>query len=113
MFHLFHSLFLLEDQDFTATIYSQFDYIHVTKVSNFEGGKLLIRVRCTGPYSLQVTGRSILDFTYQLSSVENLETGESKRLLGSPVKGNKAFIPKNIINYYYYCILFAMVYTLF
>jgi len=59
----------------------------VTEVGNFESGALMISVRCTGPYSLQVTGRSTLDFTYQLSSVENLETGESKRLLGSPLKG--------------------------
>lgn len=59
----------------------------MTEVGNFKNGSLVISVRCTGPYSLQVTGRSTLDFTYHLSSVENLETGESKRLLGSPVKG--------------------------
>lgn len=54
----------------------------------------MIRVRCTGPYSLQVTGRSVLDFTYQLSSVENLESGEKKQLFGSPVKGNKVILSK-------------------
>jgi len=82
----FHSPFP-EKQPFTAKVYSQFDDIHVTEVGNFKSGPLVISVRCTGPYSLQVTGRSTLDFTYQLSSIENLETGESRRLLGSPVKG--------------------------
>lgn len=98
MLHSSHSLFS-ENQPFTAKVYSQFDYIHVTEVGNFKSGPLVIRVRCTGPYSLQVTGRSTLDFTYQLSSVENLETGESKRLLGSPVKGNGIFNPTNIVSY--------------
>ena len=66
----------------------QFNRVHVSEVGSFEGGPLEIRVRCIGPYSLQVTGRSVLDFSYQLSAVQNPETGETKRLLGSPVKGN-------------------------
>ena len=92
MFRSFHSPFS-ENQPFTAKVYSQFDYIHVTEVGNFKSGPLMISVRCTGPYSLQVTGRSTLDFNYQLSSVENLEIGESKRLLGSPLKGDGIFNP--------------------
>ena len=87
MLRSFHSPFA-ENQPFTAKVYSEFGSIHVTEVGNFKNGPLVISVRCDGPYSLQVTGRSTLDFTYHLSSVENLETGESKRLLGSPVKGN-------------------------
>lgn len=88
-----------ENQPFTAKVYSQFDYIHVTEVGNFKSEPLVISVRCTGPYSLQATGRSTLDFTYQLSSVENLETRESKRLLGSPVKGNGILNLTNIVSY--------------
>ena len=81
------------NQPLTAKVYSHFDYIHVTEVGNVKSGSLMISVRCTGPYSLQVTGRSTLDFTYQLSSVENREIGESKRLLGSPLKGYGTFNP--------------------
>ena len=98
----FHSPFPENHEPFRAKVYSQFDDIHVTEVRNFKNGPLVISVRCTGPYSLQVTGRSTLDFTYQLSSVENLETGESKRLLGSPVKGNGIiFQPHNILSVTY------------
>lgn len=65
----------------------EFDRVHVTQVGSFEGGPLEVRVRCAGPYSVQVTGRTILDFTYQLSSVHT-DTGQTKPLLGSPIKGN-------------------------
>ena len=68
-----------------------FQRIQVTEVGSFQGGPLEIRVRCTGPYSLQVTGRSTLDFTYQLSVVKNTDTGETRPLLGSPVKGMETF----------------------
>ena len=61
--------------------------VHVTETGSFEGGRLEIRVRCTGPYTLQVTGRSALDFTYQLSLVENTDTGTTRSLLGEPVIG--------------------------
>lgn len=67
------------------------DRIQVTEVGSFEGGPLEIRVSCTGSYSLQVTGRTTLDFTYQLSVVKNIDTGETRPLLGSPVKGMATF----------------------
>lgn len=73
----------------TVKMTREFDRIHMTEVGSFGGGRLEIRVRCTGPYSLQVTGRSTLDFTYQLSLVDNINTGETRPLLGSPVKGIK------------------------
>lgn len=61
--------------------------IHVTEVESFEGGPIEIRVWCNGPYSLQVTGRSALDFTYQLSSIDNADTNGAKPIHGDPVKG--------------------------
>lgn len=61
--------------------------IHVTEVENFEGGPIEIRVWCNGPYSLQVTGQSALDFTYQLSSIDNADTNNAKPIHGDPVKG--------------------------
>ena len=78
-----------ENQPITVKMKREYDHIQVTEVGvgSFEGGPLEIRVRCTGPYSLQVTGRSALDFTYHLSSVHNTDTGETKPLLGSPVRG--------------------------
>ena len=75
----------------------EFNRIHMTEVGSFEGGRLEIRVRCTGPYSLQVTGRSTLDFTYQLSLLDNINTGETKPLLGSPVKGINMFYSRKIL----------------
>lgn len=75
--------------------------IHVTEVRSFEGGPIEIRVWCTGPYSLQVTGRSALDFTYQLSSMDNADTNDIKPIHGDPVKGiiRKYNIVVNIWNY--------------
>lgn len=54
-------------------------------------------MQCTGPYSLQVTGRSVLDFSYQLTTVHDTETAQTKRLLGSPVKGNAPSLPENCL----------------
>ena len=44
-------------------------------------------VSCVGPYTLQVTGFSPLDFTYQLLDVEDLERGITRRVVGNPLRG--------------------------
>ena len=69
--------------------------MHVTEVGSFKGGPLEVRVQCTGPYSLQVTGRSVLDFSYQLTTVHDTETAQTKRLLGSPVATNTLILIAN------------------
>ena len=38
----------------------EFNRIHMTEVGSFEGGRLEIRVRCTGPYSLQVNLKEVI-----------------------------------------------------
>ena len=59
----------------------------VLEVSNLVSGLLNITVSCVGPYTLQVTGFSPLDFTYQLLDVEDLERGITRRVVGNPLRG--------------------------
>ncbi|XP_068754440.1 von Willebrand factor A domain-containing protein 7-like isoform X2 [Montipora capricornis] len=92
-----------ENKPITINMMKDLNRVHVTETGSFEGGRLEIRVRCTGPYTLQVTGRSALDFTYQLSLVENTDTGTTRSLLGEPVIGqtmifNIAFTKPHLLN---------------
>lgn len=57
------------------------------EVTNLFSGLLKITVSCNGPYTLQVTGSSPLDFTYQLLDVEDLERGTTRRIVGNPLRG--------------------------
>lgn len=57
------------------------------EVTNLFSGLLKITVSCNGPYTLQVTGSSPLDFTYQLLDVEDLERGTTRRVVGNPLRG--------------------------
>ena len=59
----------------------------VLEVSNLVSGLLNMTVSCVGPYALQVTGFSPLDFTYQLLDVEDLERGITRRVVGNPLRG--------------------------
>ena len=57
------------------------------EVTNLFIGLLKITVSCDGPYTLQVSGSSPLDFTYQLLDVEDLERGTTRRVVGNPLRG--------------------------
>ena len=59
----------------------------ITEASNLISGTLKLAVFCVGPYTLQVTGSSPLDFTYQLLDVEDLERGTTRRVVGNPLRG--------------------------
>ena len=59
----------------------------IVEVTSLVSGSLKLTVTCNGPYSLQVTGFSPLDFTYQLLDVEDLERGTSRRVVGNPLRG--------------------------
>lgn len=59
----------------------------ILEVSNLVSGLLNMTVSCFGPFTLQVTGFSPLDFTYQLLDVEDLERGITRRVVGNPLRG--------------------------
>ena len=59
----------------------------ILEVSNLARGLLNMTVSCVGPFTLQVTGFSPLDFTYQLLDVEDLERGITRRVVGNPLRG--------------------------
>ena len=59
----------------------------IVEVTSLVSGSLKLTVSCNGPYSLQVTGSSPLDFTYQLLDVEDLERGITRRVVGNPLRG--------------------------
>lgn len=59
----------------------------ILEVSNLVSGLLNMTVSCVGPFTLQVTGFSPLDFTYQLLDVEDLERGITRRVVGNPLRG--------------------------
>ena len=74
------------------------------EVTNLFSGLLKITVSCNGPYTLQVTGSSPLDFTYQLLDVEDLEQGTTRRVIGNPLRGKaiKAInsLPAQLFDYF-------------
>ena len=74
------------------------------EVTNLFSGLLKITVSCNGPYTLQVTGSSPLDFTYQLLDVEDLERGTTRRVIGNPLRGKaiKAInsLPAQLFDYF-------------
>ena len=66
---------------------TQSNKLLITEASNLISGTLKLAVSCVGPYTLQVTGSSPLDFTYQLLDVEDLELGTTRRVVGNPLRG--------------------------
>ena len=61
--------------------------ISVKEVTNLVSGSLKLTVSCNGPYTLQVTGSSPIDFTYQLLDVEDMVRGTTRRVVGNPLRG--------------------------
>lgn len=61
--------------------------LFILEVTSLVSGSLQVTVSCDGPYTLQVSGYSPLDFTYQLSDVEDLERGTTRRVAGNPLRG--------------------------
>ena len=61
--------------------------LFVKEVTNLVSGSLKLTVSCNGPYTLQVTGSSPIDFTYQLLDVEDMERGTTRRVVGNPLRG--------------------------
>ena len=59
----------------------------IKEIANFNSGSLKLTVSCQGPYTLQATGSSSIDFTYQLLDVEDEERGNTRRVLGNPLRG--------------------------
>ena len=70
-------------------IVTQSNKLFITKASNLVSGTLKLAVSCNGPYTLQVTGSSPLDFTYQLLDVEDLQRGTTRRVVGNPLRGKE------------------------
>ena len=71
----------------------------IYEVTKLISGSLKILVSCNGPYTLQVSGSSPLDFTYQLLDVEDLERGATRRVVGNPLRGktnNTLFLSRQI-----------------
>ena len=60
----------------------------ILEVTSLVNGSLKLTVSCNGPYTLQVTGSSPLDFTYQLLDVEDQERGTTRRVVGNPLRGD-------------------------
>ena len=61
--------------------------LSVKEVTNLVSGSLKLTVSCYGPYALQVTGSSPIDFTYQLLDVEDMVRGTTRRVIGNPLRG--------------------------
>jgi len=61
--------------------------LYIKEVTNLVSGALQLTVSCTGPYTLQVTGSSPIDFTYQLLDVDDMERGTTRRVVGNPLRG--------------------------
>ena len=59
----------------------------IIEVTSLVSGSLELTVSCNGPYTLQVTGSSPIDFTYQLLDVEDMERGTTRRVVGNPLRG--------------------------
>lgn len=59
----------------------------IIEVTNLDSGSLELTVSCNGPFTLQVTGSSPIDFTYQLLDVEDMERGTTRRVVGNPLRG--------------------------
>ena len=60
----------------------------ILEVTSLVSGSLKLTVSCNGPYTLQVTGSSPLEFTYQLLDVEDRERGTTRRVVGNPLRGD-------------------------
>ena len=61
--------------------------LFVKEITNLVSGSLKLTVSCYGPYTLQVTGSSPIDFTYQLLDVEDMVRGTTRRVVGNPLRG--------------------------
>lgn len=61
--------------------------LSVKEVTKLVSGSLKLTVSCYGPYTLQVTGSSPIDFTYQLLDVEDMVRGTTRRVVGNPLRG--------------------------
>ncbi|KAJ7382676.1 hypothetical protein OS493_033734 [Desmophyllum pertusum] len=60
--------------------------LRIIEVTSLVSGSLELTVSCRGPYTLQVTGSSPIDFTYQLLDVEDMERGTTRRVVGNPLR---------------------------
>ena len=72
----------MQEKDITSS-----SKLHVKEVINLVSGALKLTVSCNGPYTLQVSGFSPIDFTYQLLDVEDMERGTTRRVVGNPLRG--------------------------
>ena len=72
----------MQEKDITSSA-----KLFVKAVTNLVSGSLKLTVSCNGPYTLQITGSSSIDFTYQLLDVEDMERGTTRRVVGNPLRG--------------------------
>ena len=72
----------MQEKDITSS-----SKLYVKEVTNSFSGSLKLTVSCNGPYTLQVTDSSPIDFTYQLLDVEDMERGTTRRVVGNPLRG--------------------------
>ena len=59
----------------------------ILEVTSLVSGSIKLTVSCNGPYTLQVSGFSPLDFTYELLDVEDMERSITRRVVGNPLRG--------------------------
>lgn len=72
------------------TVVSSSNKLFILEVTSLPNGLLKVNVSCIAPYTLQVSGFSPIDFTYQLLDVEDLERGTTRRVVGNPLRGEAA-----------------------
>ncbi|XP_068697149.1 von Willebrand factor A domain-containing protein 7-like [Montipora foliosa] len=82
---------------FLKKVLSSSNKLLIYEVTNLISGSLKILVSCNGPYTLQASGSSPLDFTYQLLDVEDLERGATRRVVGNPLRGQTLLLTMDFV----------------
>ena len=90
MLKLFEPFFFLGNSTLQKKVITSSNKLLILEVTNLVNGSLNLTVFCNGPYTLQVTGSSPLDFTYQLLDVDDLERGTTRRVVGNPLRGGSS-----------------------
>ena len=76
-------------ESITTQVVSQSSSLLIVEARNIESGKIDLNMSCVGPFRLQVTSKSQIDFTYQLRTV--VETGDVIPVSGDLIKGIERF----------------------
>lgn len=79
------------------TVVSSSNKLFILEVTSLPNGLLKVNVSCIEPYTLQVSGFSPIDFTYQLLDVEDLERGTTRRVVGNPLRGQTLLLKLDFV----------------